>query len=434
MTLGVPGGENPAVPDPFSVTGPGAGPEWIGRLRAVGRAAAAELPFPQRTDEQWRHTDTGRIPFEDLVVGATAPRDEDVIALASAAGRRCALVAAWDGGARVIEAGPDDVGVEPLDSLAATDPMAPAVGTIVGAGSDLFCALNAAHFSGGVAVRVAAEARPEGAIVVVHWCAPASAASFPRTFVSVGRLAEVTIVEIWAGPADAAGSLTASVVEIDVADGARLDHVALQELADSATFVATQSAHLGRDARISTTAAALGGRTHRMRTATELRGDGSSADALGVYVADGERHVDFRATQHHEGRDCTSDLLYRGAAWGRAGAVFSGLIRIEAGASGSDAHQASHFLLLSDEAHAANIPNLEILDHDVKCGHASSGGPPDEDQLYYLAARGIPPARAEHLVVDGFFADVAGRIPVPGVGDHVVAEVGRRLALLRGEP
>lgn len=419
------------MPDPFTTPDLDSAPEWLERLRAAGHEAAAVTPFPDRTDEQWRHTDVGRIPFEDLAVAGTAPRDEDVLAAASAAGPRCALVVAWDGGARVVEAGPDGVDVAALDSLAGTDPTAAEVGTIVGAGSDLFCALNAAHFSGGAAVRVAPGARPDGAIVVVHWCAPAAGASFPRTFVGVGRLAEAAVVEVWTGPGDAAGSLTASVVEIDVADGARLDHVALQELDDAATFVATQSARLGRDARVSTTAAALGGRTHRMRTATDLRGDGSSSDALGVYVADGERHVDFRATQRHEGRRCTSDLLYRGAAWDSASAVFSGLIRIEAGAAESDAYQASHFLLLSDEAQAANIPNLEILNHDVKCGHASSGGPPDEDQLYYLAARGIAPATAERLVVDGFFADVAGRIPVPAVGDHVVSEVGRRLAVLR---
>lgn len=268
----------------------------------------------------------------------------------------------------------------------------------------------------------------------MHWGAEAAAATFPRARVEIGAHAEATVVEVWAGPASAEGSLVACVTEISVDAGASLHYAAVQHLDDAATFVGTSRATLGPDAHISSAAAALGARTHRLRTGIELDGDGASATAFGVYVADGERHVDFRAAQHHVGAHCTSDLLYRGAAWDSASAVFSGLIRIEAGAARSDAHQASHYLLLSEHARVANIPNLEILNHDVKCSHASSGGPPDEDQLYYLAARGIPPAVAERLVVDGFFADVAARIPLPAVGEHIVAEVGRRLAVMRGRP
>lgn len=418
--------------DPFSVHSPGRGPEWTKLMRATGREAAAAARFPGRADEAWRHTDTGRIPFEGLVVEGAAPDDDEVTAVASAAGERCALVVTWQGGTRVVEAGPPGLDIGGLEGLDDVDAEAVGVGTIVDAGSDLFCALNAAHWDGGALVRVAPGARLEGAIVIVHWGAAPGAVTFGRTLAVVGEQAEATLVEIWAGPPHAGGSLTAPVGEIVVDRGARLVHVMLQQLDDGATFVATQRARVGRDAAITTTAAALGARTHRLSTATELVGDGASSDALGVYVADGERHVDFRATQHHVGTHCRSDLLYRGAVWDEASAVFSGLIRIEPGAASSDAHQASHYLLLSDEGRVANIPNLEILNHDVRCGHASSGGPPDEEQLYYLAARGIPPAVAQRLVVDGFFADVAARVPVPAVGARIVSEVGRHLAVLRG--
>lgn len=419
--------------DPYSSHDPDSGSEWTKPMRAAGREAAAAAQLPDKAVEVWRHTDTGRIPFEGLAVAATAPADDEVLRAAAAVGERCALMVTWQGGARVIEDGAPGVELGPLADLSDDAAGAAGVGTIVAADADLFCALNAAHWEGGAAVSVAAGARPEAPIVIVHWGAASGTVTFGRTFVGVGTLADATVVEMWVGPGGAAGSLTAPVGEIVVDDGARLSHVALQHLGDDATFVATQRARLGRDGRITTTAAALGARTHRLDTATELVGDGSTSDALGVYVADGERHVDFRATQRHVGTHCTSDLLYRGAAWDRASAVFSGLIRIEPSAAHSDAHQASHYLLLSEDARAANIPNLEILNHDVKCGHASSGGPPDEDQLYYLAARGIAPAAAERLVVDGFFADVAARVPVPAVGAHIVSEVGRRLAVLRGD-
>lgn len=422
-----------SVPDPYSSHHPDAGSEWTKSMHTGGREAAASAPFPDKSTEEWRHTDVARIPFDALVVEGVDPGDDGVVRAAAAAGERCGLVVTWQGGARVVEQGPAGVDLAALGSVSDEDAVAAGVGTVASADAELFSALNAAHWEGGAHVRVEPGVRVDGAIVVVHWGAAAGAAAFGRSFVSVGAGAEAAVVEIWAGPRGADGSLTAPVGEIVVGDGARLAHVGLQVLDDAATFVATQHMRVGSDASATTAVAALGAHTHRLQTVTELAGEGSRSDALGVYVADGERHVDFRATQHHVGARCTSDLLFRGAAWDRASAVFSGLIRIEAGAARSDAHQASHYLLLSDEARAANIPRLEILNHDVKCGHASSGGPPDEDQLYYLAARGIPPAVAERLVVDGFFADVAARVPLPAVGAHIVAEVGRRLAILRGE-
>ena len=102
-----------------------------------------------------------------------------------------------------------------------------------------------------------------------------------------------------------------------------------------------------------------------------------------------------------------------------ARSVYSGLIRIRNGARGADAFQTNHNLVLSEGAHADSVPNLDIEENDVRCSHASTVGPVDEEQRYYLESRGIEPAVAERLIVLGFFSDLAGRAPFPGVGRWV---------------
>jgi len=130
---------------------------------------------------------------------------------------------------------------------------------------------------------------------------------------------------------------------------------------------------------------------------------------------------DFRTMQDHVGPKTTSDLLFKGAVEDRARSVYTGLIRVRKGAAGTNAFQTNRNLVLSEGAHANSVPNLEIDESDVSCSHASAVGPIDEEQRYYLESRGIPSEAAERLIVLGFFDDILGRAPVPGV-DRVLRE------------
>ena len=83
--------------------------------------------------------------------------------------------------------------------------------------------------------------------------------------------------------------------------------------------------------------------------------------------------------------------------------------------------------MLGDGAHADSVPNLEIEENDVKCSHASAVGPVDEDQRYYLEARGVPSDVAERLIVLGFFDDVIDRMPVKAIRDLLRIAVANKL-------
>jgi Fe-S cluster assembly protein SufD len=148
---------------------------------------------------------------------------------------------------------------------------------------------------------------------------------------------------------------------------------------------------------------------------------------LAVYFGEGRQMHDFRTLQDHEAPKTTSNLLFKGAVQGRSRSVYTGLIHIGKQAAGVDAFQTNRNIKLSDGAWAESVPNLEIENNDVRCSHASAVGPVDQDQRYYLESRGVPPARAERLIVLGFFEEVLERLPVPAAVPALRAEITAKL-------
>jgi len=136
---------------------------------------------------------------------------------------------------------------------------------------------------------------------------------------------------------------------------------------------------------------------------------------LGVFFADEHQHSDHRSLQDHIAPNCTSDLLYKGALLAQSRAVYSGWVHVRPDAQKTIAMQTSRNMVLSEHAKADAIPNLEIEANDVRCGHAASVGPVEEETLFYLQSRGIPRDEAERLVVTGFFQEVLDRVTLEEV-------------------
>ena len=165
-----------------------------------------------------------------------------------------------------------------------------------------------------------------------------------------------------------------------------------------------------------------------MEAESLLQGAGGSSEMLGAYFGDDDQRFDFRSIQDHVGNDTASDLLYKGALKGHASAIYSGTVIIQAGAHRCNAYQTNRNVLLTETSKAFSIPNLEILTNDpVRCGHAASVGPVDEDTMFYIQSRGIPQKEAERLVVFGFFREVLDRVSIPEVRASVEATIEREL-------
>ena len=150
---------------------------------------------------------------------------------------------------------------------------------------------------------------------------------------------------------------------------------------------------------------------------------------LALWFGDADQRFDHHTLQNHAAAHARSDLLFKGALTGSARSVFRGLIRVAEGAQLTDAYQTNRNLLLSEDARAVTLPNLEIEADDVRCSHGATVGQVDEAQLFYLMSRGLARAEAERLLVLGFFDEVLERIPLEGVRERVRSAIERKIGL-----
>ena len=174
-------------------------------------------------------------------------------------------------------------------------------------------------------------------------------------------------------------------------------------------------------------AVSLGGRIVRNDLAAVLDGEGAHATIDGVYVADGTQLVDNHTSIDHATPHCTSHELYKGILAGKARAVFNGRILVRPDAQKTDAKQTNRALLLSDDAQVNSNPQLEIFADDVKCTHGAAVGQLDEDALFYLQARGLPPDQARDLLLHAFAAEVLGDISSDELRGRLEATLFTRL-------
>ncbi|GHJ06798.1 Fe-S cluster assembly protein SufD [Micromonospora humidisoli] len=274
-------------------------------------------------------------------------------------------------------------------------------------------------------VEVAAEAVLDAPVSLRVVGDDAAALAFGHTFVDVGRFAEVVLVLEHVG-----ATTLADNVEVAVADGAKLTLVTVADWAADAVQAQHLKVRLGRDAKVSHIQVSLGGDLVRQSTTVEYTGRGGEAELYGVYFADGGQHLEHRQLVDHNVPDCRSYVGYRGALQGeQAHTVWVGDVLIRAEATGTDTYEINRNLLLSDGARADSVPNLEIETGEIAgAGHASATGRFDDEQLFYLMARGIPADEARRLVVRGFFAEVINKIPVESLRERLGDAIEARLS------
>ncbi|MEV0433237.1 MULTISPECIES: Fe-S cluster assembly protein SufD [Nocardia] len=236
---------------------------------------------------------------------------------------------------------------------------------------------------------------------------------------------------------DQRGSGTyAENVEFVLGDSAKLTVVAVQEWADDAVHVTAHHLKLGRDANLRHVSATLGGDLVRLSGTVRYAGPGGEAELFGLYFADAGQHFEQRLLVDHAEPNCKSNVLYKGALQGDpsspkgdARTVWIGDVLIRAAAEGTDTYEANRNLVLTDGARADSVPNLEIETGEIAgAGHASATGRFDDEQLFYLRARGIPEDVARRLVVRGFFFEIIQKVTVPEVRERLEAAIEAELA------
>lgn len=292
---------------------------------------------------------------------------------------------------------------------------------------DVFATLNRqSAVASTVHVVVAAGAVITEPIVITHAVPGDGAAVYPRLVIEAGANSQVTVVERFESTG-AGASLTVPVLQISAAQAARVSYLAVNDLSEQAWSIGHQQATGDRDSNVVLATVALGGDYARVRTDARVTGLGASTRQVALYFAGGSQMHDFRTIQDHAAPHTTSDLLFKGAVQGTSRSVYTGLIKIRENAKGTVAYQTNRNLTLSEGAWAESVPNLDIQTNDVKCSHASTVGPIDADQRFYLESRGVRPDVAERLVVLGFFDEVLEQLPAAAAVGDLRARVAAKL-------
>ncbi len=266
-------------------------------------------------------------------------------------------------------------------------------------------------------------------VQVLHWVDETGVGIFPRMLIVAERGSRVTIVEEFFSAGGSDPVLHVGATEIWVGDGADVTYLSVQEWADNVDHFATERAVLNRDSTLNWTSAVLGSHLTKRRAEVLLEGNGSTATIQGLYFPEGRQHIAQNTLQHHRALGTTSDLLYKGVLLDQSRSVYQGLIRVDPGAQRTDAYQANRNLMLSRQARADSMPQLEIEANDVRCTHGATVGQLDEDSLFYLMSRGLNRELATRLIVEGFFSPVLDRIPLETVQNRLRQTVERKLGL-----
>ncbi len=218
-------------------------------------------------------------------------------------------------------------------------------------------------------------------------------------------------------------------VEIIVGDEADITVISIQDWNSKAVHNSSQFAKLGRNAKLRHLVVSLGGKTVRVSTSAEFAAPGSEVELLGMYFADAGHYLENRLYVDHAVPNCKSRVTYKGALQGeKAHTVWVGDVLIRQAAEGTDTYELNRNLLLTDGARADSVPNLEIETGKIEgAGHASASGRFDDEQLFYLQARGINEREARRLVVRGFLNEIIQKIGNEEIESRLSASIEAEL-------
>ncbi|MER5969912.1 Fe-S cluster assembly protein SufD [Streptomyces sp. NPDC002055] len=362
------------------------------RMSAPPSYDVADFPVPHGREEEWRFT-----PLERLK------------------GLHDGTAVANGGGVKVEVSAPDGVSVE---TVGRDDARVGKAGVPV----DRVAAQAYSSFEKASVVSVPKDAvLTEPIRIAVHG---EGGTAFGHQVIELGAFAEAVVVIDHTGDA-----VLAANVDFLLGDGAKLTVVSVQDWDDTAVHAAQHNALVGRDASFKSIVVSFGGDLVRLHPRVNYAGTGGEAELLGLYFTDDGQHHEHRLFVDHNTPHCRSNATYKGALQGQgAHAVWIGDVLIRAAAEGTDTYELNRNLVLTDGARVDSVPNLEIETGEiVGAGHASATGRFDDEQLFYLMARGIPADEARRLVVRGFFAELVQQIGLPDVEERLIAKIDAEL-------
>ena len=405
---------------------------WLDALRRSGieQFKGAGLPGPRV--ESWKYTRLR--PLEDTTFRPVTPSDReafiDQVPSVLPTALDCPRIVFVNGFMRPdlsrLDNLPEGVTVEPLGAALTRDPewIGSHLGRISRFEGQPLVALNTAMMNSGAVVHVRRGVVVEQPIQMIFIAGHTEdpVACYPRNLVVMEEASQATLVKLHAGLGVSA-YLANAVTEVDVGDAAILRHYRVQSENMQATHLGSLHVRIGRDATYEGFGLHIGGRLSRTEIFARLEGEGGHCALNGAYLMKGREHCDNTTVIEHTVPNTTCSEIFKGVLDDESRGVFQGRIVVRKDAQGTDGHQLSNALLLSDKAEMDAKPELEIYADDVKCSHGATTGKLDETALFYLRSRGIPEALARNLLIQSFVAGALDEVKVDVVREAMMNKV-----------
>jgi Fe-S cluster assembly protein SufD len=305
------------------------------------------------------------------------------------------------------------------------------LGSVANPGEHLFTAINTALINDGLFLHIPREVRLE-APIEVFWLNSASDAPLlaqPRNLVILEPGAHAVLIEHHL-PGRGSHYFHNAITEIVLDPGARLSHYRVQDESSHAWHMSNLALDQGSDSHYHGITLAFGGRLARTEYNARFTAEGAQCTLRGLYTVGDDQLQDFHLDVQHDVPRCASREQFKGLLYGKGRAVFDGRILVAPDAQKSDAELTNDNLLLTRNAEVDTKPQLEIYADDVKASHGTTVGQLEQEQVFYLRARGIPEQRAVHMLCEGFAAEIVEHIEVELLRDQALARLRRTLAEL----
>lgn len=375
-------------------------PAFLAERRQQALELANSLALPAKTDEAWRRTSLEGLDLDSYEPAApkaelkgNVPEGVIFTDLLTAATQYPELVSRY-------------------------------LGKLLPMGENKLTASQAAHLNGGVFVYVPKNTEVAEPLQVVYTAADGQA-EYLHTLVVAEDNASVTLLEAFEGEGD---YLHVGVVEVFPLQGAKVHYGYLQNQSTDAWSFLLRRGVTARDSLLEWVGGEFGGGLVRSELMTEVAGEGSESNIRVVYGASGNQHIDMVASEVHTSSYSRSNILGRGVLTGKAHTVFRGNGQINYRAENASTFQRQQALLLSEKARADAIPALIINETDVEgAGHAATVGKLDEEQLFYLMARGLSRQEATRMLVMAFLVPVLQQIPVEELRTEMTQLMGEKV-------
>lgn len=412
-------------------------PNWFTARQAAALARYESTPAPKRGDETWRFSNLKQLDFDCFSKSVGFPPSSDTLIARSTGLEKTAAKFIFANDILIHSESnlPDGVICLPLaEALQSNSDLVEAhfMKQETRLGSARFAAWHEAMVSNGLFIHVGDNIEVDGAIEVHHWISGSNTVIFPHTLVVTGTSSKVRVIDIFRSAAELEPGLAIAFNDLSAGPNSKLDYIAIQSLNEVTRIIQINETSTARDASAKGFILNTGASWARNECLSRLEGPGSRSDMLSVSIPAREQEYDQRTFQHHVSEGAYSDLLYKNSLYDNSKTIFSGLIFVDEGAHHTDAYQTCRNLLMSDSCEANSMPGLEINADQVKCSHGSTSSQINDEEIFYLRARGIDPVSARQLIARGFSVEAVERLEDADTEELVLKFIDAKYACIAG--